>query len=230
MKRIYIRLETAILLLCCLALLAPSTMQAQVINLSNNIRHQVIKKKIYPMPQAENDISSLPPRFLNPRPKSDISRASSVKLTTKNRHAMQSRLSYENQTPRYDPSGKIDPFVPLVEDKPIIKSGLVKPTIPVRPAETLLEKIDLSQLKLTAIILRNKGNRGLVQESSGRGHIIAENTYIGTRGGKVAEIEKNRVIIEEKAIDDFGKIIVEKKELVLRSYVTQNGVQSSVVH
>jgi type IV pilus assembly protein PilP len=228
MKKICIRLRIAVIALCYLIFFAPSTWHAQEINASDNVGHRVIKKKIYPMPQVESDVSSSPPRVLTRRPNSDTSRASSVKLAKKNPQKIQSCFSPENQTPRYDPSGKIDPFVPLVKDKTIVKPGPVKPTIPTRPAETLLEKIDLSQLKLTAIILRNRGARGLVQESSGRGHIIAENTYIGTRGGRVAEIKKDRVIIEEKAIDDFGKIIVEKKELVLPSHLTQNGGQAPV--
>ncbi|MGD2271851.1 MAG: pilus assembly protein PilP [Desulfobacterales bacterium] len=226
MKKMCIRLRIAVVLLCHLIFLAPSTLYAQKINAWDKVGQRVIKKKIYPMPQAESDISASPPRVSARRSKSDMSRPSSVKPAKKHRQAAPAHVSSENQTPPYDPSGEIDPFVSLIKDKPIVKPGPVVPTIPTRPAETLLEKIDLSQLKLTAIILRNGGNRGLAQGSSGRGHVIAENTYIGTHGGRVAEIKKDRVIIEEKAIDDFGKTVVEKKEMVAPSYLTKSGSQT----
>ena len=62
----------------------------------------------------------------------------------------------------------------------------------------MLQKIELSQLRLTGIILATSGHRGLVQESTGKGHIVKVGTDIGARGGKVVSILKDRVIVEEK--------------------------------
>jgi len=117
--------------------------------------------------------------------------------------------------PAYNPKGKIDPFQPLFKDEPHVVSHKLIPIDAGRTNKTALEKMDLSQLKLTGIILAASGNKGLVQEASGRGHVISQGTYIGTRGGQVTGIQKNKVIIEEKLKDLYGKIYVAQKELRL---------------
>jgi Tfp pilus assembly protein PilP len=78
-------------------------------------------------------------------------------------------------------------------------------------------KIDLGQLRLTGIIMASDKNLGLVQEASGKGHIIARGTHIGTRGGRVWDILKDRVIIKETMISSDGRTVVQEKELKLRN-------------
>jgi len=73
----------------------------------------------------------------------------------------------------------------------------------------------LSQLKLVGIILAPSGNRALVQEASGKGYIIKKGTYIGTNAGKVVEIEKEKVVVEEELTDIVGNLQLQKKELHL---------------
>ena len=111
----------------------------------------------------------------------------------------------------YDPTGKTDPFVPLFQEKPVLPQKKTRRRIPRTP----LERIALSQLKLTAIILAPSGNRALVQEASGKGYVIRNGTYIGLDGGKVVEIERGRVIIEEEIEDIVGKLTKRKQELKL---------------
>ncbi len=201
-------------------ILAPST-NAQKSDPLRGIHKKIIKKKIYPMQQVKGEISLTPPNSMKPKPKSDISPVSKASVTKKSSPSSARNGKYmpvntmgfpENDIPPYTSIGKIDPFVPLIKATVIKKPNLPKP--PDDTFKTLLEKIDLSQLKLTAIVIRDRGgNRGLVQESSGKGHIIVLNTKIGTRGGKVVEIKKDRLIIEERGQDDFGKIIAKKREL-----------------
>lgn len=112
----------------------------------------------------------------------------------------------------YDPTGRTDPFTPLFQEKP---APVAKPKIKKRVPRTPLEKIALSQLKLTAIILAPSGNRALVKEASGKGYVIRNGTYIGLDGGKVVDIEKSRVVIEEEIEDILGKLTKRKKELKL---------------
>ncbi len=112
----------------------------------------------------------------------------------------------------YDPTGKIDPFEPLLREKPVeIKNKKLKKRIPRTP----LERIDLGQLKLVGIILASSGNRALVEEASGKGYVIKKGTYIGTNAGKVVEIQKEIVTVEEEFEDVFGKIKVRQRELKL---------------
>ena len=95
--------------------------------------------------------------------------------------------------PPYDPKGKVDPFAPLLRDESAAVAAAKLRAIgdPNRP-KTPLEKIDLGQLKLVAIITALGGNRALVEEASGKGYIIKEGTYIGLNSGKVVGIKATK--------------------------------------
>jgi type IV pilus assembly protein PilP len=121
----------------------------------------------------------------------------------------------EKTTPElYNPKGKIDPFEPLYKDEPEIRATKKTERVK-RVPRTPLEKIELGQLKLVGIITARSGNRALVQEASGKGYIIKEGTYIGLNSGKVVQITRDRVIIEEEYEDIVGKIATRKKEITL---------------
>jgi type IV pilus assembly protein PilP len=120
----------------------------------------------------------------------------------------------------YNPEGQIDPFQPLFQGKQERvedASGKAKTIRDSRRGKlSPLEKLDISQLKLTAIILGKHRNIAMVQESTGKGHVIKKGTYIGINSGRVVEITNNTVVIEEEVEDLLGKIIVRKRELKLQ--------------
>lgn len=147
------------------------------------------------------------------RPKSDIAVMKNHKSNKETAAFLSQGIN--EQRPPYDPAGKIDPFEPLLKEKPEVKTGTLVPVGPVGKKKTPLEKIDLSQLMLKGLIFSHKGNKGLVQESSGKGHIISIGTKIGTNGGKVSIILKDKIIIEEKMKNYYGQIFIEKRELPL---------------
>jgi Tfp pilus assembly protein PilP len=125
----------------------------------------------------------------------------------------------EKTTPLYDPTNKLDPFMPLFKDEPEKSepaAGVEKKERKKRIPRTPLERIALSQLKLVGVIRAESGDKGLVQEASGKGYIISSGTYIGTNGGKVIEILPDRVIIEEEVEDVLGKLGIQKRELKLQ--------------
>ena len=115
-----------------------------------------------------------------------------------------------------NPRNMIDPFLPLFKDKSEPVSHTKKKRKK-RTSLTPLEKIDLSQLKLTGVIRASSGNKALVEEASGKGYIVDKGTYIGTRSGKVVKIKKDRIVIEEEIEDYTGKIIIRKNELKLQT-------------
>ena len=121
-------------------------------------------------------------------------------------------LVASNMPAPYDPKDKLNPFEPLVREKSI--RAKKKKNIKRQP-RTPLERISLGQLKLTAIILASSGNRALVEETSGKGYVVKKGTYIGTNGGKIFNIKKEFVIVEEKFEDYSGKIQTRKTELKL---------------
>jgi type IV pilus assembly protein PilP len=114
----------------------------------------------------------------------------------------------------YNPKGKVDPFVPLLRDEPVQAAGS-KLMRKKRDPQSPLEKIDLGQLKLVAIIAAPSGNRALVEESTGKGYILREGTYVGLNSGKVVDIAIDKVMVEEEFEDAFGKTITQKKEITL---------------
>ncbi len=118
---------------------------------------------------------------------------------------------------KYNPAGKIDPFELLFkvkeEPKNIFnkKEQLIK-----RIPKTPLEKIALTQLKLVAVIRTSSGSKAVVEEASRKGYIVTVGTYIGKSSGIIAEILKDRIIIEEKVRNVLDKIVVKRKELKLQ--------------
>jgi type IV pilus assembly protein PilP len=121
-------------------------------------------------------------------------------------------VSIPGSTPGpYIARGKIDPFEPLFKDTPVFRKKKKK-----RIPDTPLEKLSLGQLKLVAIIRAPSGNKALVEESSGKGYIIKEGTYIGLNSGKIIKIQKENIIIEEEFQDIQGNIEVRQRELKLQ--------------
>jgi type IV pilus assembly protein PilP len=98
----------------------------------------------------------------------------------------------------YNPVGKPDPFKPFIQITPT-KEYLK--TVPLTP----LQKYEISQLKLVAIIVSPEGNVALVEDSAGKGYFLKKGTGIGKNDGKVKKILKDRVIIEEVYDDISGQ-------------------------
>ncbi len=111
----------------------------------------------------------------------------------------------------YNPRGKVDPFEPMVEEKPIVVARTRKKRIPRTP----LEKISLSQLKLVAIIRGPSGNKACVEEASGKGYIIKKGDYIGLNSGKVVKILSDNIIIEEEVENSIGDLTKRQKAIKL---------------
>lgn len=116
----------------------------------------------------------------------------------------------------YSRKGRIDPFEPFLRQPEPAARTEEQVQLKRRTPRTPLEKIDLSQLKLTALLRTPTKTKALVQESSGKGYIVSEGTYIGNKGGQVSEISKNRIMVEEKYLDVFGKVSVRERELKLQ--------------
>ena len=160
----------------------------------------VIRKKI----RVSTDIDR---KTIELEPKSEISVPNNRAENKADAACAQTRI------PPYDPVGKIDPFEALFKETPKIQTTTATYVISDRKGSTDLEKIDLSQLKLTGIVLAASGNKALVREASGRGHVISTGTRVGTHGGWVAEVLSDRVVIKEKMKDVAGKLFLRRTEL-----------------
>jgi type IV pilus assembly protein PilP len=120
-------------------------------------------------------------------------------------------------TSAYNPEGRIDPFEPLFKAQPqALDEDVPANKRKRRTPQTPLERVALSQIKLSAIMRSSVGNRALVEDASGKGYVIKKGTYIGLNAGQVIQIEKDRVIIEEEVENLMGELIVQSTELKLQ--------------
>lgn len=105
----------------------------------------------------------------------------------------------------YDSTGKPDPFVPLITE--------IEPPSRKRPEQkkinvplTPLQKYDLDELKLVAIVKSGDQLSALFEDMSEFGYIVNENTLIGKNGGVIKKITYDKVIVEESLYNSAGEI------------------------
>jgi type IV pilus assembly protein PilP len=98
--------------------------------------------------------------------------------------------------PRYSAAGKRDPFRPLS----------LRPKIAQRAREILspLERYEIGQLKLVAVVWDVKEPKAMVEDATGLGYIVKIGTLIGPNEGKVKAIKPGEVVIEESFVDFLG--------------------------
>ncbi len=119
-----------------------------------------------------------------------------TKMSAEAKSASSSLPKKKSERPRYSGVGKRDPFRPF----------RVKVRVSKRKRENLspLERYELGQLKLVAIVWNIKEPRAMVEDSAGLGYILKVGTPIGTSEGKVKAIKPTEVVIEESVTDFYG--------------------------
>lgn len=68
-----------------------------------------------------------------------------------------------------------------------------------------LQRYELPQLRLAAVVLESRPPRAMLQDNSGMGFIVTPGTPIGRRHGVVKSIEARRIVVEERVIDHYGR-------------------------
>jgi type IV pilus assembly protein PilP len=107
---------------------------------------------------------------------------------------------------RYDPAGKPDPFRSYIRELSRLKNAT---------AATPLERFDLSQISVSAVIWGTKNPRALIHDPSGKGYIVAEGTPVGKNDGRIIEINDGRVLVKETYVDYEGQATTKDVELRL---------------
>jgi type IV pilus assembly protein PilP len=117
----------------------------------------------------------------------------------------------------YSRAGRMDPFEPFLYRPEPEVTPTEQEQLQIRAPQTPLERMDLAQLRLTGIMRAPGRIHALVEEASGKGYVVVEGTYIGNKGGQISKILPDRVVVEEKYLDIYGKIAVREKELKLQN-------------
>jgi len=96
----------------------------------------------------------------------------------------------------YDPSGRRDPFAPVVQE---LQPGKIDPTLPP------LQRVTLTELNLIAIVWGSYGYTAMVQTPEGHGYTVRRGTRIGQNNGVVSAITERGIIVQERFTDVYGK-------------------------
>ncbi len=103
------------------------------------------------------------------------------------------------------------PVVPAVEELPYDAAGKRDPFRPPRATSqtgevsTPLQRYEIGQLRLVAVIYNTGAPRAVVEDDAGLGYIVRVGTPIGPNGGAVRSIERGRMLVRESSQDYFGE-------------------------
>lgn len=123
---------------------------------------------------------------------------------------------HDNNDQGYEAKSQLDPFIPLIQEKPpAAETEVRKPDKP-RRMLTPLEKMTLSQLKLVAVVIGENKKIAMVEEATGKGYEVRIGTYMGKNQGQVVDIQPDHIVVKE-LVADFKGIVTERlQELKLQ--------------
>jgi len=97
----------------------------------------------------------------------------------------------------YEPAGRRDPFIPLIETKKAKKGKEGEK----RPIGTL-ESYDVKDFALIAVVKKGDKHYALLRSPDNKSFTVNEGDIIGFHSGKIMKITENRVIVVEY-IEDY---------------------------
>ncbi|MEQ1627814.1 MAG: pilus assembly protein PilP [Nitrospira sp.] len=96
----------------------------------------------------------------------------------------------------YDPSGRRDPFAPVVQQ---LQPGKMDVNLPP------LQRVNLTELNLIAVVWGAYGYTAMVQTPEGYGYTVRRGTRLGQNNGVVSAITERGIIVQERFTDVYGK-------------------------
>lgn len=96
----------------------------------------------------------------------------------------------------YDPSGRRDPFAPIVQE---LQLGKVDSNLPP------LQRVTLTELNLIAVVWGAYGYTAMVQTPEGHGYTVRRGTRVGQNNGVVSAVTERGIIVQERFTDIYGK-------------------------
>jgi len=113
--------------------------------------------------------------------------------------------------PRLAP-GRRDPFRPITLNVRAVST---------RRRENLspLERFEIGQLKLVGVVWNVKEPTALVEDNSGLGYMVKVGTPIGSNDGRIREVRRDSLIVDEFFVDLYGA--KKRREVSMRLAVEQ---------
>jgi Tfp pilus assembly protein PilP len=102
----------------------------------------------------------------------------------------------------YSPANLRDPFEPFIKLTPEKKK---KPKVFV--PRTPLQRFPTEELRLVGVVWGGGPARAkaLIEDPTGKGYVVAVGTLVGDRGGAIAQIGQNEIVVEERFVDVLGE-------------------------
>jgi type IV pilus assembly protein PilP len=102
--------------------------------------------------------------------------------------------TFETEVPVYDPAGRRDPFIAIVQ----LDDRKIDDALPP------LQRVAVTEINLIAVVWGGYGYTGMVQTPDGKGYVIRKGTRLGTNNGLVTSITERGVIVVERFTDVYG--------------------------
>ena len=96
----------------------------------------------------------------------------------------------------YDPSGRRDPFLPILSQ---LAPGQIDPTLPP------LQRVSLTDMNLIAVVWGTQGYAAMLQTPDGNGYTVRKGTRVGPNNGVVRAVTEKGIIVQERFTDVYGR-------------------------
>lgn len=113
----------------------------------------------------------------------------------------------------YVAKSMVDPFMPLIQEKKEIPAPEIKKPDKPRRVLTPLEKMELSQIKLVAVVIMEGRKIAMVEEATGKGYEVLIGTHMGKNQGRVIDITFDTIVVKEIVTDYKGNQIERLQEI-----------------
>jgi type IV pilus assembly protein PilP len=180
----YAKKATVVLTGCCIVLLSGEAALSQ----PGLMLHA---RQVAPMHQESLKVPS--PADMGRRPNADAAPSSSEGIMPQTDVPQSSVTMSVNG---YDPSGRRDPFAPVVQQ---LAPGQVDLTLPP------LQRVGLTDMNLIAVIWGAYGYTAMVQMPDGNGYAVRKGTRIGPNNGVVSAITEKGIVVQERFTDVYGR-------------------------
>ena len=117
----------------------------------------------------------------------------------------------------YRPKSERDPFKSFVATR----TAATIHTSKAPRVKTPLQRYSLDQLKVVGIIAGGIVSKALVEDDAGKGYVVSMGDAVGSEGGKITSIRKDRIIIESTYSDVLGNEKV--RRITKKLYVSEEG-------
>jgi type IV pilus assembly protein PilP len=104
----------------------------------------------------------------------------------------------------YTSAGKPDPFVPLIADI-LAKSKTEASSSRDKEYLTPLQKYELKDLKLVAVVVSDNEPTAMLEDPTGYGYFVRKGMLVGPNDGVVERVIPNGLIIKEKFYNSLGE-------------------------